>query len=247
EVILGVAAAFAAGCARQQTPAPRDEAQPAAAPVAQVDAAADQAPSAEPSPESGLSIKRGVATLAHDRTTFRPCNERAELWVLDQTDDALARIVGAHSPRPTTLYIEAYGERTSVDELNAAARSYAGAFVLEEVLYAGLQDAVMGCAEAPADYILAAGGAEPLWAVEVHDEQLVWRQSEEPKQIRLGAPQAQDAEGAVRYRASSSGHEVEVLIDAQACRDVLSDEFFAYTAKALFDGREFNGCARVGR
>ena len=50
-----------------------------------------------------------------------------------------------------------------------------------------------------------------------------------------------------RYRASDAGHEVEVLIDARSCSDAMSGEFFAYSARAMLDGKEFNGCARVGR
>ena len=61
---------------------------------------------------------------------------------------------------------------------------------------------------------------------------IVWRQPAEPKEIALGAPQTQDAEGAVRYHASGNGHELELLVDAQTCRDAMSGELFAYSARA---------------
>ena len=76
---------------------------------------------------------------------------------------------------------------------------------------------------------------------------MVWRQPDEPKEIVLGAPQTQDAEGTVSYQASGRRPSVELLIDAQTCRDSMSGEFFAYAAKAVLDGKEFNGCARVGK
>ena len=97
-------------------------------PAAAADAASPPASSApagepvaasptEPPAESGLSIKRGVMMLAQDRTTFRPCDEQVELWVLDQTDGVLARtFAGDASNAPTMLYVEAYGERAPVDE-----------------------------------------------------------------------------------------------------------------------------------
>jgi uncharacterized membrane protein len=110
-----------------------------------------------------------------------------------------------------------------------------------------LQGQVRGCDEPAASYIVAARGSEPFWAVEVGDAGIVWRQPSEPKEIALGAPQTQDAEGAVRYHASDNGHELELLIDAQTCRDPMSGELFAYSARAVLDSKEFTGCARVGK
>jgi uncharacterized membrane protein len=36
-------------------------------------------------------------------------------------------------------------------------------------------------------------------------------------------------------------------VDAQTCRDPMSGELFAYSARAVLDGKEFSGCARVGK
>ena len=107
--------------------------------------------------------------------------------------------------------------------------------------------ALVGCDEPAADYVVKARGTEPFWSVEVGEAGIVWRQPQEPKEIVLGAPQTQDAEGAVRYHASSNGHELELLVDAQTCRDSMSGELFAYSARAILDGKEFSGCARVGK
>jgi uncharacterized membrane protein len=198
--------------------------------------------------DSSLSIKRGVVMLAQDRMTFRPCDEKAELWLLDQSDGVLREtFAGEMQKGPAMLYVEAYGERAPVADDIAEARAYAGTFVLEEVTYAGLQVQVRGCDEPAASYIVAARGNEPFWATEVGDAGIVWRQPSEPKEVALGAPQTQDAEGAVRYHASGNGHELELLIDAQTCRDSMSGELFAYSARAVFDSKEFTGCARVGK
>jgi uncharacterized membrane protein len=237
-----------AGCSRQPeqpAAAPADTAAPpSAAPTAQLAVPAQ----AEPPADSSLSIKRGILMLAQDRMTFRPCDEKAELWLLDQSDGSLRQTFGEEMQKgPAMLYVEAYGERAPVAEDIAEARAYGGTFVLEEVLYAGVQGQVRGCDEAAATYVVAARGNESSWAVEVNDGGIVWRQAEEPKQIALGAPQTQDAEGAVRYHASGNGHDLELLVDAQTCRDPMSGEYFAYSARAVLDTREFSGCARVGR
>ena len=242
-----------AACSRQaeQQPAPATSEPTAPANTAATALPSDQqsAPPAQPAPaDSSLAIKRGIVMLAQDRMTFSPCNEKAELWLLDQSDGVLRQTFESEMQKgPAKLYVEAYGERAPVAEDIAAAKAYAGTFVLEEVTYAGVQGQVRGC-DAPApNYVVAARGAEPAWAVEVGDSSIVWRQPADPKEIALGAPQTQDAEGAVRYHAAGNGHELELLVDAQTCRDPMSGELFAYSARAVLDGKEFSGCARVGR
>lgn len=242
-----------AACSRQaeqQTaPTATDTTAPATAPIS---AAPTQQQSVPPRPEppadSSLSIKRGVVMLAQDRMTFRPCDEKAELWLLDQSDGVLRQTFESEMQKgPAKLYVEAYGERAPVADDIAEARAYAGTFVLEEVTYAGVQGQVRGCDEPAPNYDVAARGNEPFWAVEVAEAGAVWRQPAEPKEIRLGAPETQDTEGAVRYHASGNGHELELLVDAQTCRDPMSGELFAYSARAVLDGKEFSGCARVGK
>jgi uncharacterized membrane protein len=246
-----------AACSRQaeQQPAPstsdaaaRDTTAPAAAPSQPQSELQSPPTQPEPPADSSLSIKRGIAMLAQDRMTFRPCNEKVELWLLDQSDGVLRQTFESEMQKgPAMVYVEAYGERAPVPADIAEARAYAGTFVLEEVTYAAVQGQVRGCDEPAPSYIVAARGSEPFWAVEVGDNGIVWRQPAEPKEIALGAPQTQDAEGAVRYHASGNGHELELQVDAQTCRDPMSGELFAYAARAVLDGKEFSGCARVGK
>jgi uncharacterized membrane protein len=242
---------LAAACSRQaEQPAPADSAPQPGAAATGTPATAPQAAPAQPEQpaDSSLSIKRGIVMLAQDRMTFSPCNEKAELWLLDQSDGVLRQTFDSEMQKgPAKLYVEAYGERAPVSEDIAEAKAYAGTFVLEEVTYAGVQGQVRGCDDPAPGYIVMARGTEPFWAVEVNDAGIVWKQASEPKEIALGAPQTQDAEGTVRYHAGSNGHELELLVDAQVCRDAMSGEFFAYSARAVLDGKEFNGCARVGR
>jgi len=239
-------------CSREAeppTPPTPDTTAPVSSAPTQPQSAPQSTPAqSEPAADSSLSIKRGVVMLAQDRMTFRPCKEKAELWLLDQSDGVLRQTFESEMQKgPALLYVEAYGERAPVADDIAEARAYAGTFVLEEVTYAGVQGQVRGCDEAAPSYIVAARGSEPFWAVEVGDASLVWRQPAEPKEIALGAPETQDTEGAVRYHASGNGHELELLVDAQTCRDPMSGELFAYSARAVLDGKEFSGCARVGK
>lgn len=243
-IVIVAAAVALVGCSRQ----PEHTAPAPAADAVSALPAPQPPPAAEPPAESGLAIKRGVAMLAQDRMTFKPCDENVELWLVDQTDGVLAETFAAETQSsPAMLYIEAYGERAPVTQDVAAARAYGGTFVLEEVLYAGVEAEVRGCEKPAPTYIVAARGSEPFWAAEVGETRMLWRQPEAPTEIDLGPPQTQDSEGAARYTASAQGHEIDLMIDAQACRDPMSGEFFAYAAKAVFDGKQFSGCARVGK
>lgn len=204
----------------------------------------------EPPAESGLAIKRGIVTLAAERSTFRPCNESAELLMIDQSDGALARTFAGEKDAdgaagPLKLYMEAYGERSA--DVPAAATGYAGTFVLEEALYAAPEGQTRGCELPVQDYIVGARGSEPFWSAEVTEAALLWRQPEDPKELSLPAPQTQDSEGAVSYIAAGNNHRVELMIEAQPCRDDMSGEYFAYAARATLDGKKFTGCARVGK
>lgn len=241
-----------AGCAKPPEPAATP---PAPAAVAGAPTEAEEIPTeSEPPAESGLAIKRGIAVLSADHSTFHPCNESDELWMLDQTDGILARTFAGEKDvegvpnQPLKLYIEAYGERVPVsDDTPAAARSYAGTFLLEEALYAAPAGPTGGCETPPQDYIVAARGNEPSWSIEVTHAALTWRQPEEPKEISLAVPQTQDSEGAVNYTATGKDHRMELTIEAQPCRDATSGEYFAYAARATLDSKQFNGCARIGK
>lgn len=198
-------------------------------------------------PESSLAIKRGIMTLAEERTTFKSCDGTVELWVADQSPGQSTQMLMQDAQSaPVAFYAEAYGERAP-PAADPDARGYEGVFVLEELLYAAPPAEVRGCEAPDADYIVSARGNEPFWGVEVTEQHIVWRQPEAPKEIELGPVQTQNAEGAVRYHASDAGRELELRVHAQPCRDSMSGAFFAYTAKAILDGKEFSGCARVGR
>lgn len=247
--IAGAVLLTLAACSK--APEPARELPPTTLPTAP-EPVDETAAETEPPAESGLAIKRGIVTLGADQRSFRPCGEQAELWMIDQNEGLLARTFAAEKPAdgtPLKLYIEAYGERaTSAEDLPAGATDYAGVFVLEKALYAlpATEGQGHGCDTPAPDYIVAAHGSEPFWNAEVTDAALKWQQSEEPKETSLPAPQTQNSEGAVSYTAANNDHQIELMIEAQPCRGV-SGEYFAYSARAKLDGKQFSGCARIGR
>lgn len=229
------------GCSRKT-----EEAAPPSAANPPMSTAADTAhapvAAAAPTPaESSLAIKRGIATAAGQAATFRACDETKELRVIDEGDGALAQLFAEGA---TTLYVEVYGERAADDAPGAGGQ--AEVFVLEQLLYAVAPAADGKCATPPADAIVTARGNEPGWTVAITDTKASWQQ-QGAAPIVLDTVQSQDAEGAVSYRAKATGHDLELLIDAQPCRDLVTDEYSVFAARAALDGKQFTGCARVGK
>lgn len=211
-----------------------------ATPDATASAGATDAPA-----ESSLALKRGTLTLASNQATFQPCGSQAMLWVVDQSDGVLRHAFSGQA-MPLELYVEAYGERTASVPDTEAARGYTGTFILEEVLYATPPAETQGCKAPPSAFIVAARGNEPFWSVEVTEEKMTWQQPDEPKEVIVNEPQSQDSEGTVGYTGASGGHKLELYVDSEVCRDSMSGAFSAYSARAVFDGKEFKGCARIG-
>lgn len=238
--VLACAMLVLTGCSRKT-----EEAAPAANPPSSIPAQPAPAPTtaaAAPTPaESSLAIKRGIAKSSGPDEVFRACDETKEYRIVDEGDGALAQLF---SEGMTTAYVEVYGERAPDDAPGAG--NQAEVFVLEQLLYAGAPAADGKCATPPADAVVTARGNEPGWTVEITETKASWQQ-EGADQIVLETVQSEDTEGTVSYRAKAEGHELELVIDAQMCRDLVTDEFFAFAARAVLDGKEFRGCARVGK
>jgi uncharacterized membrane protein len=196
--------------------------------------------------ESSLAIKRGVATVAADRVTFRLCQDNVDLWLIDQTDGGFEEATGPRGSSSAMYYVEANGERGPALQDPPAARAYAGTFSLEQVLYAAPQAQLQGCDAPAAEYVVLARGHDPDWSVQIDEDKATW-QGADHKDVALGAPQTQDAEGTAQYDTNSNGHKMNLLVAAQPCKDAATNEYYAYAAKAVFDGKTFTGCARVGK
>lgn len=231
-VLAGALAVVAAGCSRQRTP----------------EAVEAELPPAIPSSSAtSLSLKRGMITVAGPKGTFKPCGAEQDLWIVDQSDGSYREVTAA-AELNDAIYVEARGERGPVPEEEPQASAYSGAFFMEQILYAGAPAPNRGC-DAPAHaYIVRARSNEPQlsWTVEVNDQKMEWMM-DKGEAITFDAPRELDTEGAVSYEGRNDQHTLQLIIDFQSCRDPTTDEFFAYSARALLDEKEFKGCARVGR
>jgi uncharacterized membrane protein len=231
---------FAGGCSRQSgETAPSGTAPVAPPPTTEL----SSGPVEESPAESSLAIKRGIVTAHGDHATFRACDDPSDLWLLDEGEGALTQLL---TEDQTSLYVEGYGERGPVPDDLVAAKGSSGVFILEQLLYAASTGESRGCERPAADYVVSARGNEPFWAVQVTHAGMIWKQPEEPREISLAEVQAEDAEGTVGYRASDTRHKLELQIEAQSCRDSMSGEYFAFSARAVLDDKEFKGCAHVG-
>ena len=238
--LLLSASLAAGGCGRQENKEAAVPAPERSVPATTIPDAALAGNEATPG-DSGLAIKRAVVTGEGDHATLRACDEKAYLWLIDG-EGALTELLTADA---SSMYIEAYGERAAVPQNLPAARSLAGAFVLEQLLYAGVPGEGRGCSGPQPDYAVMARGNEPFWSASVMENRMIWRQPE--AEITLHQLQSEDAEGTVSYRATAENHALELFVGAQPCRDSMSGEYFALSARAVLDGREFKGCARVGK
>ena len=222
------------GCGKKK------EAETAAAETATTAAPALPASPQELEAESGLSVKRGVITLTSQTRSFRVCGASVDLTLTDQLDGALDRVYEDLGNKP--IYAEVYGDRGEVE----AGKSAPTSFNVEELLFATTTNPIDACAAPRGSYELLARGGEPTWSVEVHQDTMLFKQTVAPTEIKFTAVETADTEGTVTYRAGADRHVLELVITQRACRDALTNEYYAYSATVRIDKQTLNGCARVG-
>jgi uncharacterized membrane protein len=229
---LALAGLSLSGCGKKQE-----------AEVADADTAAPVLPAVSPQQleaESSLSVKRGVITLTSQTRSFRLCGSTVDLTLTDQLDGALDRAYSDLGSKP--IYAEVYGDRGEVQ----AGSNAPTAFNVEELLYASANNPAAACAVPLGSFELLARGSEPTWSVEVHQDTMLFKQTTAPTEIKFTAVETADTEGTVTYRAGADSHVLELVITQRACRDSLTNEYYAYNATARIDKQTLNGCARVG-
>lgn len=228
--VLLAGALSVAGCSREQSSAATDE----------------QMPTLPSSSETSLSLKRGLIKVEGQLRTFKPCDGTEDLWVIDQSDGSFQTVVTI-AEADEAIYAETRGEPSPIPDNEPMASRFSGAYVMEQVVYAGAPAPGRGCEAPEPNYIVRARGNEaPVWAVEVTEAKMEWLQ-DKGEAITIDLPKEDDTEGAVSYEGRNDQHTLQVIIESQTCRDPTTEEFFAYSARAVLDGKEFRGCARVGR
>lgn len=240
-LLLSAALAVLSGCQPDATA-------PAAAPA--TNAGGTTAPAGTPAAtdaESSLAIKRGTVSLTTDTRVLRLCGEREDLWLAQQDDQTLDETYAKLAGEPgAPLFVEVRGERIPTPPGTAIPASFKQAFVLEELLYAGVASEGGGCAATVPAYRVLARGNEPFWSVEINSDQLLLREAGVPAATRLSVQETQDAEGSVTYRGAGDNKTLEITVTNSPCNDSMSGEYFAYAADLKLDGRTLRGCARVG-
>lgn len=229
-----------AGCQREATPPEAASTTPAVAP----------APVTTPSPadaESSLVIKRGTVALTADTRVLHLCGQGEDLWLVQQDDQTLDEIYAKLADDPQKpLFVEVRGERIASPPGTTIPASFKQAFVIEELLYAGVPTEGGGCAATTPAYRVLARGNEPFWSVEIDSDQMLLRQPDEPAPSKYSVKETQDAEGSVTYRGASGDKTLEITVTNNPCSDSMSGEYFAYTADLTLQGRVLRGCARIG-
>lgn len=239
-LLVLAALAAVAGCQRE-APAPEEPSAPAGVSAPAVTA------SAPAEAESSLSIKRGTVTLTADTRVLRLCGQSEDLWLVQQDDQTFDETYAKVAGEPgTALFVEVRGERVPSQQGTVIPASFKQAFILEELLYAGVPSEGGGCAAPTPAYRALARGNEPFWSVEIDSDQMLLRQPDEPAPAKFSVQESQDAEGSVTYRGAGGDKALEITVTNSPCSDSMSGEYFAYTADLTLDGRKLRGCARVG-
>jgi uncharacterized membrane protein len=63
--------------------------------------------------------------------------------------------------------------------------------------------------------------------------------------ITWDRPQRSESGQARRFTAGSAGHSIELMIVERPCRDTMAGSYYSYSASALIDGEQVEGCARA--
>lgn len=231
-VSLPFAYLLLAGCSKENDAPP-----PAPAPAA---APASTLSQQELEAESSWSVKRGVVTLTSQTRTFRVCGATVDLTLTEQLDGLLDRVYADMGNKP--IYAEVYGNRVEPEDPHAAPTT----FNVEELLYATTENPAGACAQPMGSYELQARGSEPSWSIDVQQDTMLLKQMSAPTEIKFAAVETADTEGTVTYRAGADRHVLELVITQRACRNAITNEFYAYSATARLDKQTLSGCARVG-
>jgi len=90
-------------------------------------------------------------------------------------------------------------------------------------------------------------GNEPGWHLEIRADGeilFVGDYGQSRYQFATPEPQIDRQSGRSIYKTGGGGHELKVVLEADACRDTMSGEPFETTVTVTLDGRTFTGCGR---
>src|SRR5690606_8581826 len=101
-----------------------------------------------------------------------------------------------------------------------------------------------GCDEMLDGIVFRAQGNEPFWSVDVTPFDITLNRPGEPAVV-MQVAEPRDSAGSTVYatQAQSGGPALRLAITEERCQDTMSGAWFAFSARAIFDGETLTGCA----
>lgn len=198
-------------------------------------------PAAAPGTDAASRLPlRGTLAIEGGRYEFTECGAPASSAMAVSDGNGLLASLGEAAPKPgAPVYAEVRGgvskdgKSIAVTEL-VRARPPKGETACEPPVFAG-------------DYV--ASGNEPFWSVEIRENGIVFRSSDEPKGRTYPYALTRTETGAAIYATKITSPRVstlEVDLEPARCVDTMSGEIRAFNAHVTLDGKKLEGCAAAG-
>lgn len=221
---------------------------PSGLPTAETTAAASARPSGKPSgkptgkPLAG--VKRGIFILGEGLQIFKPCGGKEEIWVNDTASkDLETRYKALKLMDLEPVYVELTGEIKPTGKVEGFAADYKQSLNAQKVSTLRAWTSDGRCF--PTDFVAA--GAQPDWTLQVLRSGDVFFKSNEgefPVVETLGysAPKQEGNRWRYEFRFRTPDEAVmEAEFSEEACTQ--ANKSYPYTAKLLFRGSTYTGCA----
>jgi len=202
-----------------------------------------------PKPTEALRVVRGYLLEASGGFSFRPCDDRSEVWLVDHTGGDLAAAYRALGSGPgSRVFIEVTAGVVVAPDSGAGSR-YPEALSVTQLLRAGPAGEGAGCDEPPATYVYRAAGNEPFWSATITADSILFVEPGSQARLAFPATAPRRRGTSVSYQVSTEGpsrHVLTLTLARGRCVDSMSGAFYSFSARASLDARVFVGCAREG-
>ncbi|MGI9175589.1 MAG: YbaY family lipoprotein [Rhodothermales bacterium] len=96
------------------------------------------------------------------------------------------------------------------------------------------------------DVLFRAVGQEPGWTLEiVSDRWMHFTYDYGEREVFTPVPEAEETSERTTYHAVTEAHDLRVVIEDEACTDVMSGEAFETSVTVTLDGEAYRGCGRT--
>ena len=190
---------------------------------------------------SSIGPVRGVVTTSGAVTTFRECGAPTDgAMTLDDPRGELAKAFASLEAKPADgIYVEVDG----------APAADGKTLVWTRLLRARALREGIACDAPVFEGEFVANGNEPFWAIEIRENDIVYRSPELPKGRTYPYAFTRTATGSVVYATKTDGPVVstlEIAFEPARCVDSMSGELRSFKAHVTLDGLELSGCGLAG-